>query len=342
MMKFERRTLKGALPRPDWWLVRPDEIGKICESVKRGKCEVLAHTPGGFPVYAVTYGEPKQARELNWPSATGSPHPEYYAGTGPQTVMFIAGVHGEEPEGVITLLNLISLMETGKDLRGVPNPEMVRLAEKFRLVLMPCVNMDGRAISPDCYVGAQFEDFADIVYTRLKDGTQLRWPQLKEYYPMPMDRVAQLGTYYNSEGYNIQLDSAPGNIYTAEAKAVFQLAHRERADIFINLHSDGHEHIIVPSRMQYAENIATVRAIRKIWLGLRGYPADLDEPTSKQADLDQAVTMATGAAAFTFEFGLTEAKEHAALLGEGYSLLEAVFRHGQDHLFADRVKILEN
>ena len=32
MMKFERRTLKGALPRPDWWLVRPDEIGKICES----------------------------------------------------------------------------------------------------------------------------------------------------------------------------------------------------------------------------------------------------------------------------------------------------------------------
>ena len=90
MMKFERRTLKGALPRPDWWLVRPDEIGKICESVKRGKCEVLAHTPGGFPVYAVTYGEPKKARALNWPSATGSPHPEYYAGEGPQTVMFTA------------------------------------------------------------------------------------------------------------------------------------------------------------------------------------------------------------------------------------------------------------
>ncbi len=339
-MEFVRRELKGALPRPDWWLVRPDEIIAQCENVKKGRKEIAAYTPGGFPVYVITYGPERPVeREINWPSATGSPRPELYTLPGPQCLMIIGGVHGEEPEGVMAVLNLMSLMETGKDLAGNPNPELVKLAENYRLILMPCINMDGRAISPDCYVGGKFEDFADLVYTRLKDGTQLRWPQLKEYYPMPMDQVERLGTYYNSEGYNIQLDAAPGNICTEEAKAILRVAAREHIDLFVNLHSDGCEHIIVSASLHYPVNIETCKAIRKVWLKVRGYDPETDYCPSTQTDIDNAVELATGAPSFTFEFGLTSAPSHERLVDEGYGILEAVFRYGVDNVFADRRKI---
>ena len=341
-MKFVRREYAGALPRPDWWLVRPDEIIALCENVKKGKSEIVAHTPGGFPVYAVTYGEERPAaREINWPSATGSPRPELYAQSGKQCLMIVAGIHGEEAEGVITVLDLMHIMETGNDLRGFPQPELAALAENFRLVLMPCVNMDGRAISPDCYLGTTNDEFRRVVSTLLKDGTRLHWPALKEYFPMPMDQVAELGTYYNSEGYNIMHDAAPGNLRTEEAKGILRTAHRERIDFFLNMHSDGTEHFSLSDSLHYSVNKATYIAVSKEWMKLRGHdPEVILGGFSMQTDINCAVELATGAPAVTYEHGLkAEGATHASLLDEGLSVVEALFRYGKDHVLADRRKI---
>ena len=341
-MEFVRREYAGALPRPDWWLVRPDEIIAQCENVKKGKSEIVAHTPGGFPVYAVTYGEERPAaREINWPSATGSPRPELYAQSGKQCLMIVAGIHGEEAEGVITVLDLMHIMETGNDLRGFPQPELAALAENFRLVLMPCVNMDGRAISPDCYLGTTNDEFRRVVSTLLKDGTRLHWPALKEYFPMPMDQVAELGTYYNSEGYNIMHDAAPGNLRTEEAKGILRTAHRERIDFFLNMHSDGTEHFSLSDSLHYSVNKATYIAVSKEWMKLRGHdPEVILGGFSMQTDINCAVELATGAPAVTYEHGLkAEGATHASLLDEGLSVVEALFRYGKDHVLADRRKI---
>ena len=342
-MEFVRREYAGALPRPDWWLVRPDEIIAQCENVKKGKSEIVAHTPGGFPVYAVTYGEERPAaREINWPSATGSPRPELYAQSGKQCLMIVAGIHGEEAEGVITVLDLMHIMETGNDLRGFPQPELAALAENFRLVLMPCVNMDGRAISPDCYLGTTNDEFRRVVSTLLKDGTRLHWPALKEYFPMPMDQVAELGTYYNSEGYNIMHDAAPGNLRTEEAKGILRTAHRERIDFFLNMHSDGTEHFSLSDSLHYSVNKATYIAVSKEWMKLRGHdPEVILGGFSMQTDINCAVELATGAPAVTYEHGLkAEGATHASLLDEGLSVVEALFRYGKDHILADRRKIV--
>ena len=342
-MEFVRREYAGALPRPDWWLVRPDEIIAQCENVKKGKSEIVAHTPGGFPVYAVTYGEERPAaREINWPSATGSPRPELYAQSGKQCLMIVAGIHGEEAEGVITVLDLMHIMETGNDLRGFPQPELAALAENFRLVLMPCVNMDGRAISPDCYLGTTNDEFRRVVSTLLKDGTRLHWPALKEYFPMPMDQVAELGTYYNSEGYNIMHDAAPGNLRTEEAKGILRTAHRERIDFFLNMHSDGTEHFSLSDSLHYSVNKATYTAVSKEWMKLRGHdPEVILGGFSMQTDINCAVELATGAPAVTYEHGLkAEGATHASLLDEGLSVVEALFRYGKDHVLADRRKIV--
>lgn len=343
---FERRILKNALPRPAWWRVRPAEIMADCAAVKQGKLETLATTPGGFPVLAVAYGTaPAAQRAVNWPSATGSPNPGCYAANQPQVVMIAAGIHGEEPEGVVLASNLISLLETGRDRRGVEKPRLLELCRKYRLLVLPCVNMDGRAIAPDNALGSSFEEVAEAAYTRLKDGRQLRWPALKEYFPMPMDQVAKLGTYYNADGYNIQLDAAPGNIRTAEAKALLRLADRERIDGFLNLHSaPGGEtsFVIKPSSINYPKNSETVLTLRRLWMEKINVMVDPDPKatTGQQSDINNAVTLATGAVTLTFEFASMKAKTFDELLETGYAIVEVMLEYGLKKPLADRKAII--
>jgi len=340
-VQFVRRTIAHAAPRPAWWRVRPDELAADLAEVKKGKVEVIARTPGGFPFSAVTYGPSSPHRELNWPSATGSPRPELYAGNAPEVVMIAAGIHGEETEGVVLVQNLISLLETGRDLRGVERPHLLELCSRYRLVLLPCVNMDGRAVAPDCLNGCTPDDYAPIS-TILKDGRELRWPELKEYYPMPMAEVAQLGTYYNSAGYNIQLDAAPGNLKTAEGEALLRLADRERIDFFLNLHSAREiPHVIPPSGLNYPRNVETVMAIRRSWMAKQGLTEDqVPGEASGQTDINNAVTLATGAAPMTFEFAALKKEPFENKLECGYRIVEAILEHGLHTPLADRRAII--
>ena len=156
---------------------------------------------------------------------------------------------------------------------------------------------------------------------------------------MPMDQVAELGTYYNSEGYNIMHDAAPGNLRTEEAKGLLKLAHRERIDFFLNMHSDGCEHFSISDSLHYSVNKATNRAVNDLWMKLRKHDPERVF-VSMQTDINCAVELATGAPAVTYEHGLkAEGATHASLLDEGLSVLEALFRYGKDHVLADRRKI---
>ena len=48
--------------RPDWWLVRPEEIIEICRSVKKGRTEIIAESAAGLPVR--TGIEPDRRRDF--------------------------------------------------------------------------------------------------------------------------------------------------------------------------------------------------------------------------------------------------------------------------------------
>ena len=50
--RFEPLRYTHLEPRPDWWLVRPEEIIEICRSVKKGRTEIIAESAAGLPVYA--------------------------------------------------------------------------------------------------------------------------------------------------------------------------------------------------------------------------------------------------------------------------------------------------
>lgn len=338
------RPIKNAMPRPAWWRVLPEEIASDVAAIKKARVEIIARTPFKYPVYAITYGKAlAQQKCVNWPSATGSSRPDIYAANRPQTVMIVAGIHGEEGEGIVLVNNLISLLETGRDRRNVARPHLVELCKKYRLVLLPCVNMDGRSFAPLSLNGCTPDDYAPL-HTVLKNGKELRWPELKEFFPIPMNQVAQLGTYYNGNGYNIQLDAAPGNLKTDEARALLRLADRERIDCFVNLHSARETpHIIPPSSLNYPGNIRTVLAIRQKFIKKQRQPEDTKPVRlTNQSDINNAVTLATGAVTLTFEFAALRKEPFDAKLESGYHILEAVLEQGMQNPLADRREVLKD
>ncbi|MBR0459462.1 MAG: heparinase II/III family protein [Victivallales bacterium] len=236
-------------PRPDWWRVRPEEILDLCKNVRRGKAEILAMTPGGFPVYAVFYGDfSEPVPQSNW-SAAGSSntYKSYFDRDGkPQTFLFLAGIHGSEAESVCAAVNLIQLLETGKDFRGKEYPALRKLIEQYRFIILPCANMDGRAISPDHLRLATYEQFRGASQGRWKDGSLIGWRGSKEWFPLPLDRVQNPGGYPNADGFNLMHDACPGHIRTAEVQAILQLCERWRVDAVLNGHSHEYPPCLVP------------------------------------------------------------------------------------------------
>lgn len=237
---FEKFDIPDLEPKPDFWQVRPEEIINLCESVRVGRAEVVATTPLGFPVYAYFYGDFKEsAPQTNWSAGNSSTSVSSFIGRAEhkQTIMYIAGVHGAELENIAASMNLIKMLETGEDFRGHSDPELLSLCSQYRLIIMPCVNMDGRAVSPDHLRGQPYEVFRAANQGTWKDGSLVGWRGSKEWFPLPLDRVSHPGGYSNSEGYNIQHDVTPGDMRTEEAKAVCRLMSRWRVDFLLNGHS---------------------------------------------------------------------------------------------------------
>ena len=103
--RFKPIEIPGLAPRPDFWRVRPQEIIDLCEGAKKcSRKEVIAHTPLGYPVYALFYGDFNDAPpQTNWSAGSSSTTWKNYMGNPPpakQTFLFVAGIHGAEPECV--------------------------------------------------------------------------------------------------------------------------------------------------------------------------------------------------------------------------------------------------
>ena len=266
--RFPPITFDGLEPKPDFWQVRPSEIMALCErATKCSKKEVICHTPLGYPVWALFYGDfSEPAPQTNCSAGNGSTTYHNYYGNrtdGKQTFLFIAGIHGAEPECVAGAMNFIQLMETGRDFRGKADPKLLELASKYRVIVVPCVNMDGRAISPDHLRGLDWINFRRASQGYWKDGSLVGWRGSKAWFPLPLDKVGYPGGYPNSEGYNIMHDACPGDLRTEEAKALLKLAARWRVDAVLNGHSyESAPSVIRGTSIAVPENVQRSKEIR--------------------------------------------------------------------------------
>jgi hypothetical protein len=225
---------------PDFYKNTLEEINEQVKSVKKGEVIQIASSAGGRPVFVVKYGEKEDFEsQANYNSAVGARNPAFYAkkSKSSKPVVFLLGpVHGQEVEGMVGLVNLLQIAETGKDHRGRDFTDLQNLMSKFRLIIVPLANPDGRARNPyDSYVGLPVEIMTKYGQGSKKDGTLWRWPHAKSLHPMRGD-VGILGAYFNDDGINMMHDDFFDPM-AKETKAIMDLTKEEVPDLTVSLHS---------------------------------------------------------------------------------------------------------
>jgi len=364
--KFKPMQILGLSPKPPFWKVRPDEIIATCAAAKMCyRKEIICRTPLGYPVYALFYGKfDDAAPQANWPSGRDSRTYRNYYGRrtdGRQTVVLIAGIHGAEPESTVNALNLIQMIERGVDFRGKRDPELMRLLEGYRLIVVPCVNMDGRSISPDHLRGVDWDQYRRASQGVWKvDNSLIGWRGSKSWFPLPLAKVAYPGGYPNANGYNIDYDCVPGDIRTAEAKALLNLVARWRADLIITGHSHASSPIVAensgldyPARFQRTSEIrfACNMALHRARL-LASFPdqpeEDEQDTTDPSLTLDEALKNACGGLSLRLKYSVsydkperpplrpTRCYSFSDLMTPGYIVLKAALKNGLERPFVVR------
>jgi len=236
--------LREASDIPSFWLSSCNEVNNFLnKTVHKGQIQVIGTSAGGRPIRAVLYGNPRKGKGTStFSGSLGFGDVRVYRGPDHDKTVYMsmAAVHGGEFEGIVGMVNLISVLETGKDLRGKEWPGITKaLSELDRLILIPIANPDGRERIP-----LRMELYRDTIYTvpeylntgGLPDGTITGWPQIKEFIPMDFSKPGFPGGYPNDAGVNIQHDNFLGK-KQPETQALFDLAEREKPDLIINMHT---------------------------------------------------------------------------------------------------------
>jgi hypothetical protein len=229
---------------PVFWITTVDEVTAFLKKqVHKGHLEIIGKSAGGRPIYAVLYGQPRMGKgTTTFSGSLGFGDVRAYRGPDHEKKVYMgmAAVHGGEFEGIVGMVNLISVIETGKDLRGREWPGIHdAVARLDRLILIPIMNMDGRARIPIRMEAYRNTDFtvSEFLNTGGKpDGTITGWPQVKEFIPADFKRPGFPGGYPNDAGVNFQHDDFFGN-RQPETQALFDLTEREKPDLILNMHT---------------------------------------------------------------------------------------------------------
>lgn len=251
MTHEQARARLVARALPDFWVGDVDLLQKRLARVASGEKNVIAYSPGGRPLDLVTYGEHEPLTSAaNFNSAVGAREPDAYLDKKARrrpVVFFVGPVHGHEVEGLTGLVNLIHVMETGADLRGVAQPELRGLARRCRVLILPTGNPDGVArFEPRALQGMEPDDVRFWGQGTWSDDRLCGWPQVKRLHPMRGEAVGFLGCYFDDAGVNPMHDEFTSP-FGVSAPAILDVARREGPDITVSLHSSSPPPWLIPA-----------------------------------------------------------------------------------------------
>lgn len=329
-----------------FWITGIDDVERMLSEIKKGEVKVLCTSAGGRTVKYVTYGEKEDLhRKANYSSACGAHDPSCYADkSGKRPILMLIGAtHGQETEGVAAIMNLISLLETGKDLRGKSVSSVTDAFKKCgcRLIIVPIYNIDGRArCVPDSMIDETPEGLRHHGQGNWKDGSLCGWPGCKKIHPIK-DAAGFLGAYFNDDGVNLMHDNffAP---MARETEALMRLCDSESPDCVIGLHggSNSTNELLQPDYVPKYINravydLASEIAANQTALGLKSHVHPIPE-TEKTVppsfNLTTAIHHVCGAVSSTYESneGLIDKNAFTAeeILLHHYCLFKGMFEHG--------------
>jgi Zinc carboxypeptidase len=239
-----RDYLREADNPPDFWVSTEEGVADfLAERVHQGTVAKIGESAGGRPIRAVFYGAARNGRgTTTFSGAVGAGRMRAYFGPDFDKKVYwvMAAVHGGEFEGIVGLVNLLSVLETGKDLRARPWPGIVAAAAHIdRIIVIPIVNMDGRARVPlrmEAFRGTDNRIPEYLNTGGWPNGELIGWPACKQYIPLDFSKTQFPGGYPNDNGVNIMHDDFFGK-RQPETQALFDLAARERPDLILNLHT---------------------------------------------------------------------------------------------------------
>ncbi|MBN2311066.1 MAG: hypothetical protein JXR94_18970 [Candidatus Hydrogenedentes bacterium] len=347
------REAKSRIPvreLPTFWIGDVAGLAARLERIERGTVRVIARSPGGRPLHLVAFGTPEPvARAANFNSAIGARDASAYLDKSARTkpvVYFIGPVHGHEIEALTGLVNLIEVIETGRDLRGTEQPALRALADQCRILIVPDANPDGIArFEPRALYGMDGRDLRFWGQGTWADDSLCGWPECKALHPMAGPRVGFVGCYFNDAGVNPMHDE-----FTApmgpEAPSLLEVAREEGPDLAVSLHSfEAAPALLRPAYVttEVQEQARALAAAYYVLLEERGLPHGglpnvVPEGGLHPApfNLASAVYHVSGATVFTFEcpHGLTSEKACAVdleqILDIQLTLYEAMLRFALD------------
>ena len=224
---------------PEWWVTNLSEIDKLAHTVQHVKACELTRSAGNRPIYCFTYGEKQEiVSKANYSSACGGWDLNAYAPVrGKKPVVILLGaIHGGEVEATAALVNLIHLLEDGRDLQGNPNPALMEAVQGIRLIMIPVCNPDGRARLPfESVLGMTMAEHRHWFQGSWKDGSLVGCPTCKLLHPMIEEKCSYMGTYFNDDGINLMHDNF-FHPMARETQALLDLADNEKADFIMQLH----------------------------------------------------------------------------------------------------------
>jgi hypothetical protein len=250
--KFPNENLDAFLRAPDWWPSSIETANECLAKLPGITVKEIGQSAGGRPIVAAYWGEQEPLRTTSislhsaMAAAVGSPDqtkifPEAFYGQQKRSrqVMVIQGaIHATEFEGTVAALNLLYVLAHGVDMRGKPWKRLRAEAEGMRIVVIPFANPDGRARVPIMHFAGASNDLGQAATMGFwKDGTPVKYPAHKNFYPLPLEQILFLGSYFNDAGYNLQYDFCLPR-RQPETEALCQFYLDERPDVAVISHSN--------------------------------------------------------------------------------------------------------
>ncbi|MFH1923869.1 MAG: M14 family zinc carboxypeptidase [Planctomycetota bacterium] len=341
----KRRIQKPDLP--EFWIGDVADLSARWEKLEHGKVACIAESPGGRPLHVIAYGEREPVEhKANFNSAIGGRQVSAYMDKNARkkpVIFFVGPVHGHEVEGLTGLVNLVQVMETGRDLAGRDQSELRELGRRCRLLILPAGNPDGVArFEPRTAHGMPMDEFQFWGMGTWSDERIAVWPASKRQHPRMGKEIGWMGCYFNDTGINPMHDEffAPMG---PEAPAILRVAMEEGPDLAVSLHSHGSSPVVLRPAYVPMEIQAEMRSLAERFNALmaeRSLPhGGLFDPKPESGEhpapfnLTSAIYHVSGAATFTFEcpHGIADDKmcqvtfDH--ILDVQLGLYEAMLRH---------------